>query len=196
MSRQGSYARQTAETMVKVQIELNGEGRFSGSTGIGFLDHMFNLLAGHGRFDLTVECRGDLQVDCHHTVEDLGICLGRALALAWGDKYGISRYGYAYVPMDETLARVCLDLSGRPYLVYRVTVPAERVGQLDTEVVAEFFQAISNAAGITLHIHLLEGSNSHHIIEAVFKAFARALRQAVALDPDGRDWVPSTKGVL
>lgn len=196
MSREGSYVRQTAETNISVQLALEGNGRYQGMTGICFLDHMFSLLSRHGQLDLTVNCQGDLEVDGHHTVEDLGICLGTVLAQALGDKKGIVRYGHAYVPMDETLVRVCLDLSGRPYLVYRVTMPVERVGQLDTELVEEFFRALSNTAGLNLHIHLLEGGNGHHIIEAIFKAFGRALRQAVSVDAANRDSVPSTKGVL
>ncbi|MZP31076.1 imidazoleglycerol-phosphate dehydratase HisB [Heliobacterium undosum] len=194
--RGASYVRNTAETRISIDLFLDGKGVFDGTTGIGFLDHMFTLLARHGQIDLAIGCQGDLEVDTHHTVEDLGICLGNALAQALGDKKGICRYGHAYVPMDETLVRVCLDLSGRPFLVYKAKIPVERVGQLETEMVEEFFRALSNTAGMNLHIHLLEGGNGHHIIEAIFKAFGRALRQAIAIDPDNAGRVLSTKGVL
>ncbi|MTV49028.1 imidazoleglycerol-phosphate dehydratase HisB [Heliobacillus mobilis] len=196
MSRNASVVRNTAETRISIDLNLDGEGHYEGKTGIGFLDHMFTLLSRHGQLDLAVSCKGDLEVDTHHTVEDLGISLGTALAKALGDKKGIRRYGHAYVPMDETLVRVCLDLSGRPFLVYKAKIPVERVGQLETEMVEEFFRAFSNTAAMNLHIHLLEGGNGHHIIEAIFKALGRALKEAVSIDSANKDRVLSTKGLL
>ncbi|QGG49024.1 imidazoleglycerol-phosphate dehydratase HisB [Heliorestis convoluta] len=195
-NRKATIARKTAETDITMELNLDGTGRYEGKTGIGFLDHMFTLLARHGQLDLTLTCQGDLEVDNHHTVEDLGICLGTVLQQALGDKKGITRYGHAYVPMDETLLRVCLDLSGRPFLVYKVTLPVERVGALETELVEEFFRGFVNHSFMNLHIHLLEGGNGHHIIEAIFKGLGRALKQAVAIDPRTAGQIPSTKEVL
>ncbi|KAB2952660.1 imidazoleglycerol-phosphate dehydratase HisB [Heliorestis acidaminivorans] len=194
--RIAKYSRKTAETDIAMEINLDGSGRFTGSSGIGFLDHMLTLLARHGQLDINLTCQGDLEVDNHHTVEDLGICLGNLILKALGEKKGITRYGHAYVPMDETLVRICLDLSGRPYLVYKVTIPVERVGTLETELVEEFFRGLVNHGAMNLHIHLLEGGNGHHIIEAIFKGLGRALKQAVALDPRSLDKIPSTKEVL
>ncbi len=193
--RMGSVARKTGETDVKISLRLDGKGDFQGSTGIGFLDHMLHLWARHGLFDLTLEAAGDLQVDAHHTVEDIGICLGQAFNTALGDKAGIGRYGSSLLPMDEALVLVAVDVSGRPFLAYDVQAPDWRVGELPVELVPEFWRAFANNAGLTMHIKLLAGTNSHHIIEAVFKGCARALRQAAALSgPEGQ--VPSTKGSL
>lgn len=187
--------RVTGETRVKVRLKLDGGGTFQGRSGIAFLDHMLHLWTRHALFDLTLEAVGDLEVDFHHTVEDIGITLGQALREALGNKEGIARYGFFLLPMDESLAQVALDLSGRPCLVYDVPVSAERVGDFPVELVPEFFQAFVNNAGITLHLHLIRGSNTHHIIESLFKGFGRSLRQAVA--PAEREkGVPSTKGVL
>lgn len=195
MARKASVNRKTGETDISVSLELEGRGKVSSSTGVAFFDHMLTLLAVHARLDLEITARGDIQVDDHHTVEDTGICLGQALKEALGDRKAIRRYGDAAVPMDESLARVALDISGRPCLVFEVAIPAEKVGGLSTENVREFFQALVNHAGISLHIDLIRGFNSHHIIEAVFKAFARALRTAI--EPDPRlEGIPSSKGVL
>ncbi len=191
--RQASITRTTAETDITLTLALDGSGKFSGTTGIGFLDHMLTLLAAHGGFDLSLSCRGDLDVDNHHTVEDLGITLGKALAEALGNKAGIRRYGCFFCPMDEALTRVVLDLSGRSYLVWDVSVPVERIGTFETETAREFFLALSSHAGMTLHIANLYGTNGHHILESVFKAFARALKEAVRIEGDA---VPSTKGTL
>jgi len=193
--RVGRSERRSNETSVKVEIKLGGQGLARVDTGIGFFDHMLTILAGHSGFDLTVECSGDLYVDGHHTVEDVGIVLSRALAQALGDKRGICRYGTAFVPMDESLAMVSLDISGRPFLHYETPPLAPMVGNFDTQLVEEFFRAFSNQCGITLHIRVIYGKNSHHMLEAVFKAFARALKQAVALESD-RNKVPSTKGIM
>ncbi|MCW2278018.1 imidazoleglycerol-phosphate dehydratase HisB [Heliophilum fasciatum] len=195
-ARQSTYERRTAETQIALTVNLDGEGRYQGTCGIGFFDHMLTLFCRHSRIDLDLTCQGDLEIDGHHTIEDLGICLGHALAKAWGDKKGIHRYGHAYLPMDETLVRVCLDLSGRPYLVWHVPIPVERIGQLETELVQEFFRALTNQAGINMHAHLIESGNGHHIVEATFKAFARALREAITIDPREGERIPSTKGVL
>jgi len=193
--REAEVNRVTGETSVKVKLNLDGSGTFQGSTGIGFFDHMLHLLARHALFDLQVEAEGDLDVDPHHTVEDTGICLGQALREALGDKKGITRYGEALIPMDEALALAVVDLSGRPYLSYDVRIAALSVGELPVELVPEFFRALVNNAGITLHLKMLSGENSHHIIEALFKGCARALRVAVRID-DGESGVPSTKGLL
>ena len=195
MMRQAQVERVTAETSVKLSLNLDGNGSFEGKTGVGFLDHMLHLLARHALIDLRVEAVGDLYVDAHHTVEDIGICLGVALQKALGDKKGINRYGSAMIPMDEALAIVALDLSGRPFMSYAVKAPGQVVGDLPVELVPEFFRAIINNAGITLHMHLLSGDNTHHIIEALFKGFARALREAVAFSERERG-IPSTKGKL
>jgi imidazoleglycerol-phosphate dehydratase len=195
MMREAQVERVTAETSVKLKLNLDGSGVFEGKTGVGFLDHMLHLLARHALIDLGVEAVGDLYVDAHHTVEDTGICLGMALQKALGDKKGINRYGSALIPMDEALALVALDLSGRPFLSYEVEVPGQAAGDLPVELVPEFFRAIINNAGITLHMHLLSGDNTHHIIEVLFKGFARALREAVAFSERERG-IPSTKGKL
>lgn len=196
MMRSASVSRRTAETDVAVSIALDGTGKAEIATGVGFLDHMLDLFARHGLFDLTVKVTGDLHVDQHHTVEDTGIALGQALAQALGDKKGITRYADTHLPMDETLTRVALDISGRPFLVFRTAFPTEKIGAFDTELVREFFQAFAMNAGLTLHVETLYGENSHHIAESCFKGLARALRKAVALDPREGGRVPSTKGTL
>ncbi|HEU4519042.1 MAG TPA: imidazoleglycerol-phosphate dehydratase HisB [Microvirga sp.] len=194
--REASVSRRTAETDVAVAVALDGTGKAEISTGIGFLDHMLELLARHALIDLTVRVTGDLQVDQHHTTEDAGIALGQAVAQALGDKKGIARYACIHLPMDETLSRVALDISGRPFLVFRTAFPTEKVGAFDTELVREFFQAFAMNAGVTLHVETLYGENSHHIAESCFKGLARALRHAVAVDPREAGRVPSTKGTL
>lgn len=188
--------RKTAETEVCVSIDLDGSGSGDIDTGVGFLDHMLTLFAMHGGFDLSVTCKGDVQVDDHHSVEDIGICLGQAFAAALDDKKGINRYGHALLPMDEALILVAVDLSGRDTLRYGLDIPTEKVGSFDTELVQEFLLAFVRNAGVTLHMKQLDGSNSHHIIEGAFKGLGRALRMAVAIDPDRTEEVPSTKGVL
>lgn len=195
MERMAECRRCTKETDISVQLNLDGTGKFSIDTGIGFFDHMLTGFAKHGFFDLTCNVQGDLCVDGHHTVEDIGIVLGQAIKEAIGEKEGIIRYGSALLPMDETLVLCALDLSGRPYLVYHVDFTAERVGSLDTELVKEFFYAISYSAGMNLHIKMLDGENNHHIIEAMFKAFAKALDQATKIDTR-INGVLSTKGVI
>jgi imidazoleglycerol-phosphate dehydratase len=194
--RAASVSRRTAETNVSVDINLDGAGRAEVATGIGFLDHMLELLARHALVDLTVKVTGDLHVDQHHTTEDTGIALGQALLKALGDKAGIARYADVHLPMDETLTRVALDISGRPFLVFRSTFPTEKIGAFDTELVREWFQAFAINAGLTLHVETLYGENSHHIAESCFKGLARALRHAVATDPREAGRVPSTKGTL
>ncbi|MDI6751054.1 MAG: imidazoleglycerol-phosphate dehydratase HisB [Rhodocyclaceae bacterium] len=194
--RAAEISRDTLETRVRVQLDLEGSGRSHLSTGIGFFDHMLDQIARHGLVDLTVEAQGDLFIDAHHTVEDVGITLGQALAKALGDKKGLVRYGHAYVPLDEALARVVIDLSGRPGLVFNVEFTRARIGEFDVDLVREFFQALVNHAAITVHIDCLRGVNAHHQAEAVFKAFARALRMAVSQDPRAAGLVPSTKGSL
>ena len=196
MMRSASVSRRTAETDVAVSIALDGTGKAEISTGVGFLDHMLELFARHGLFDLNVKVTGDLHVDQHHTTEDTGIALGQAILKALGDKKGITRYADIHLPMDETLTRVALDISGRPFLVFRTAFPTEKIGVFDTELVREFFQAFAVQAGLTLHVETLYGENSHHIAESCFKGLARALRQAVALDPREEGRVPSTKGTL
>ncbi len=193
--RQAEITRNTKETQIRLTLDLDGSGRCQADTGIGFLDHMLESFARHGFFDLTVQVTGDLQVDTHHTVEDTGIVLGTAIAQAVGDKKGICRYGSSLLPMDETLVLTALDLCGRPYLVYEAELPAERVGGLETETVREFFYAVSYAAQMNLHIQVLHGGNTHHMIEAMFKSFARALDGATGRDPRIQD-VLSTKGSL
>jgi imidazoleglycerol-phosphate dehydratase len=193
--RCAAIERKTAETQVTVKLNLDGEGKCEIATGIGFLDHMLTLLAKHGFMDLTVKAKGDLEVDGHHTVEDIGIVLGEALKEALADKAGIHRYGNCFIPMDETLAQVCLDFSGRPFLVFGAEIPKTKLGNYETEMTEEFFRAIAMNCGLTLHIRLLYGSNAHHIIEAIFKAFARAVAEAVAMDPRVKG-VMSSKGVL
>ena len=194
--RTSEIIRKTAETDIKLTLALDGAGKCEIDTGCGFLDHMLTLFARHGRFDLTVKCTGDTNVDFHHTVEDIGICLGMALSEALGDKKGICRYGSMILPMDEALITAALDISGRSYLAYGLEIPAEKVGDFDTELCEEFWQAFVRTSSITLHIVQNAGRNSHHIIEGAFKAVARALRAAVKIDPDFADEIPSTKGVL
>lgn len=194
--REASVSRRTAETDVNVSIALDGTGKAEIATGVGFLDHMLELFARHGLFDVTVKVTGDLHVDQHHTTEDAGIALGQAFAQALGDKKGIARYADIHMPMDETLTRVSLDISGRPYLVFNTTFPTEKIGAFDTELVREFFQAFAIQAGVTLHVETLYGANSHHIAESCFKGLARVLRRAVAVDPKEGGRVPSTKGTL
>lgn len=194
--RQGKIERTTTETAVAVSVDLDGAGRYQVATGIGFLDHMLEQLSRHSLIDLVVEAKGDLHIDAHHTTEDVGIALGQAVARALGERKGIHRYGSAYVPMDETLTRVALDLSNRPYLVWKVAFKRDRLGTLDTEMVREWFQAFAQAAGVTLHVECLYGENDHHIAESCFKALARALRAAIEIDPRKADAVPSTKGTL
>ncbi len=194
--RVAEVKRTTAETDVFVKINLDGTGENEISTGIGFLDHMLVLFAKHGRFDLTVKCNGDLEVDGHHTTEDIGIALGQAFKDALGDKRGIKRYGNTILPMDEALILTAVDISGRPYLRYRMRIPAPMVGDFDTELLREFVIAFAFNAGLTLHIRRLDGINSHHIIEGTFKSLARTLRKAVAIDENAKNEIPSTKGVL
>ena len=194
--RVAEVRRDTAETKIRVRIDLDGAGGSKLSTGIGFFDHMLDQLARHGLIDLEIEAQGDLHIDGHHTVEDVGITLGQAFARAVGDKKGIRRYGHAYVPLDEALSRVVVDFSGRPGLHMRVPFKAGMIGTLDTQLVFEFFQGFVNHAGVTLHIDNLFGDNAHHQCETVFKAFARALRAALELDPRSAGVIPSTKGSL
>ncbi|WP_102226419.1 imidazoleglycerol-phosphate dehydratase HisB [Acidimangrovimonas sediminis] len=194
--RQAEITRTTAETDISVRIDLDGSGHYEMATGVGFFDHMLDQLARHSLIDMIVTAKGDLHVDDHHTVEDTGIALGQALAKALGDKRGIRRYGACLLPMDDTLVRAALDLSGRPYLVWKAEMPTEKIGTFDTQLVREFFQALATHGGITLHVEALDGINSHHIAEAAFKAVARALREAVETDPRKADAVPSTKGAL
>ena len=193
--RRAEIERKTAETQISIKLNLDGEGTCDIATGIGFLDHMLTLLAKHSFMDLTVKAKGDLEVDSHHTVEDIGIVLGEALQEALGDKTGIHRYGNCFIPMDETLAQVCLDFSGRPFLVFGAEIPKIRLENYDTEMTEEFFRAVAMHCGLTLHIRVLYGSNVHHIIEAIFKAFARAVAEAAAVDPRVKG-VMSSKGVL
>lgn len=193
--RIGEIKRKTKETEIFIELELDGNGLHQIDTEITFLSHMLTLFSVHSLCNLKLAARGDIEVDDHHTVEDIGICLGESIKKALGEKKGINRYGEATVPMDEALARVVIDLSNRPYLVYSVNIPVEKLGILTTENIKEFFQALANHAGITLHIDLLRGENSHHIIEAVFKAFARAFREAISFEPD-IEGVWSSKGKL
>ncbi len=194
--RSAEVTRNTAETALSVKLDLDGSGRHDNATGIGFFDHMLDQLARHALFDLEVRATGDLHIDDHHTVEDVGIALGRALAQALGEKRGIRRYGSCLLPMDEALVRVALDLSGRPFLVWKLDFPSPRIGSFDTELVREFFTALAMNGGISLNVALLDGANSHHIAEACFKSVAQALRIAVEPDPRSPDAVPSTKGTL
>ncbi|MDM7455849.1 MAG: imidazoleglycerol-phosphate dehydratase HisB [Tepidimonas sp.] len=195
-ARTADVQRVTAETQIRVRVDLDGTGRARLDTGIGFFDHMLDQIARHGLIDLEIECRGDLHIDGHHTVEDVGITLGQAVARAVGDKRGIRRYGHAYVPLDEALSRVVVDFSGRPGLHMEAQFTAGMIGQLDTQLVYEFFQGFVNHAGVTLHIDNLKGHNAHHQCETIFKAFARALRAALERDPRLGDAIPSTKGSL
>ena len=194
--RAAQITRKTAETDIKLSLSLDGTGRADISSGCGFLDHMLTLFAKHGRFDIELSCAGDTYVDYHHTTEDIGIALGEAFRMALGDKRGIRRYGDAALPMDEALILTAADISGRGYLGYDMQIPSEKVGDFDTELTEEFFIAFTRSSGITLHIRELAGSNSHHIIEGAFKSAARSLREAVSVDPDFSEDIPSTKGVL
>lgn len=194
--RQAEIERRTGETEIRIRLDLDGSGKSDIHTGVGFLDHMLTLLARHGRFDLAVACKGDTWVDDHHSVEDIGIALGKAFERALGDKRGISRYGSAILPMDEALILTAVDLSGRGFLSFDLRIPTEKVGTFDTELVREFFEAFARNARCTLHLKQLEGLNSHHIIEGAFKSAARSLRAAVTIDPAAAGEIPSTKGVL
>ena len=194
--RQAEVSRKTGETDIRIRLELDGTGKNTIDTGVGFLDHMLTLFARHGRFDLEVFCKGDTYVDDHHSVEDIGIALGKAFEQALGNKKGVIRYGSTILPMDESLILSAVDLSGRGLLVYDLQIPAEKVGTFDTELTEEFFRALAHNACATLHIRQLSGGNSHHIIEGAFKSVARSLRTAVAIDPACADEIPSTKGVL
>ena len=194
--RQAKITRNTSETSISVDVNLDGTGVYDVETGVGFFDHMLEQLARHSLMDITVRAKGDLHIDDHHTVEDTGIALGQAMVQALGDKRGIVRYGACLLPMDDALVRAALDLSGRPYLVWNVDMPSAKIGTFDTELVREFFQALSTHGGITLHVNALHGINSHHIAEATFKAVARALHDALENDPRKADAVPSTKGTL
>ena len=195
-ARTAAVTRHTAETRIDVRVDLDGTGRARLATGIGFFDHMLDQIARHGLIDLDVDCQGDLHIDGHHTVEDVGITLGQAVAKAVGDKKGIRRYGHAYVPLDEALSRVVIDFSGRPGLHLHIPFTSGMIGAFDTQLAYEFFQGFANHAGVTLHIDNLKGINAHHQCETVFKAFARALRAALELDPRSAGVIPSTKGTL
>jgi imidazoleglycerol-phosphate dehydratase len=194
--RKGQVARKTKETDIAVEVAIDGTGRSDIATGIGFLDHMLDLLARHSRMDLTVRAKGDLHIDDHHTAEDVGIALGQAVKQALGDMKGITRYADVHLPMDEALTRVAIDVSGRPFLVFKVKFGRDKIGTFDTELVNEWFQAFAMNAGITLHVETLYGSNDHHISESCFKGLARALRAAFAIDPKAAGEIPSTKGSL
>ena len=194
--RKSQITRNTAETKISVDINLDGTGKYENQTGVGFFDHMLDQLARHALIDLTVHCDGDRHIDDHHTVEDVGIALGQGLAKAMGDKRGIRRYGDCLLAMDDALVRCALDLSGRPFLVWNIAMPTQKIGSFDTELVREFFQAFSTHGSITLHVDQLHGVNSHHIAEAAFKSVARALRDALEIDPRKSNEIPSTKGKL
>src|ERR1700742_1741183 len=194
--RSASVTRNTTETRIAVSLDLDGTGKYSVSTGIGFLDHMLEQLSRHSLIDLDVKAEGDLHIDFHHTTEDTGIAIGEAFNKELGDRKGINRYGHAYIPMDETLTRVALDLSNRPYLVWKVNFTRDKLGEMDTELFKEWFQAFAQTAGVTLHVENLYGENNHHIVESCFKGLARALRAAIEIDPRKADAVPSTKGTL
>ncbi|EEB85954.1 imidazoleglycerol-phosphate dehydratase HisB [Roseobacter sp. GAI101] len=194
--RQTTISRSTAETEITVEINLDGTGSYENDTGVGFFDHMLDQLARHSLIDMKISAKGDLHIDDHHTVEDVGITLGQALTKALGDKRGIRRYGSCLLPMDDALVRTALDLSARPFLIWDVDLPTPKIGTFDTELVREFFQALSTHGGITLHVDMLHGFNSHHIAEAAFKSVARALREAVEVDPRKSGDIPSTKGAL
>ncbi len=194
--RTASIARKTNETDISVTVNLDGTGLHDVSTGVGFLDHMLEQLSRHSLIDMTIRAKGDLHIDAHHTTEDVGIALGQALKAALGDKRGITRYAHCYLPMDETLTRVALDISGRPWLIWKVEFPTEKIGEFDTELFHEFFYALAMNAGITLHVENLYGRNSHHIAETCFKGLARALRAAAEIDSRAADSLPSTKGAL
>ena len=194
--RKGAISRKTNETAIDVEVDLDGSGVSRISTGVGFFDHMLDQLARHSLIDMTISAKGDLHIDDHHTVEDVGIALGQALKQAMGDKRGLTRYADALLPMDETLTRVAIDVSGRPFLVFRTVFPTQKIGTFDTELVREFFQAFAMNSGVTLHIETLYGANSHHISESCFKGVARALGAALAIDPRQAARIPSTKGAL
>ncbi|MEQ8319565.1 MAG: imidazoleglycerol-phosphate dehydratase HisB [Rhodospirillales bacterium] len=194
--RTATIERKTKETEISVILDLDGSGNYDVSTGIGFLDHMLEQLSRHSLMDLTVKATGDLHIDFHHTTEDTGIAIGEAFSKALGDRKGITRYASALIPMDETLSRVALDISNRPYLIWRVDFTKPKLGDMDTELFKEWFQAFAQAAGITLHVENLYGENNHHIVESCYKGLARALRDAIEIDPRKADEVPSTKGVL
>ena len=194
--RSGKIERKTAETKISVSLKLDGTGKYKINTGVGFFDHMLEQLARHSLIDLEVEARGDTHIDDHHTVEDTGIAFGQALAKAIGDKLGINRYGWCLLPMDDTLIRTALDLSSRPFLYFDIDMPTDKIGSFDTELVREFFQAVSTHGGITLHMEKLHGFNSHHIAEAAFKSFSKSLRVAIEKDPRNLKALPSTKGAL
>jgi len=194
--RKATIERKTKETEISVSLDLDGNGNYDVSTGIGFLDHMLEQLSRHSLIDLTVKAKGDLHIDFHHTTEDTGIAIGEAFSEALGDRKGITRYASALIPMDETLSRIALDISNRPYLIWRVDFTKPKLGDMDTELFKEWFQAFAQAAGITLHVENLYGENNHHIVESCYKGLARSLRDAIAIDPRKADEVPSTKGVL
>ena len=194
--RIATITRNTAETQISVTINLDGTGKYDNRTGVGFFDHMLDQLSRHSLIDMTIHAAGDYHIDDHHTVEDTGIALGQAIVKAVGDKKGINRYGSCLLPMDDALVRAALDISARPFLVFNLDIPTQKIGNFDTELVREFFQALSTHAGLTLHIDQLHGLNSHHIAEAAFKSVARALRQAVEIDPRMSQALPSTKGAL
>jgi imidazoleglycerol-phosphate dehydratase len=194
--RIGKVERRTKETEIMAEVNLDGQGRSEIATGIGFLDHMLDQLARHSLIDITCKAKGDLHIDYHHTTEDTGIAIGEAVSKALGDRKGITRYGEATIPMDETLTRVALDASNRPYLIWKVNFSRDKLGEMDTELFKEWFQAFAQNAGLTLHVENLYGENNHHIVESSFKALARALRQAVEIDPRKSDAIPSTKGTL
>ena len=196
MARTATLSRRTSETDITLTLDLDGSGQADIATGIGFLDHMLTAFTRHGLFDLTVRAKGDLHIDFHHTTEDVGIVLGQAVAQALGDKRGITRFGHALVPMDEALAEAAIDISGRPFLAWNVTFERPKIGEMDTELFEEFFRALAINAAVTLHVNQRAGRNAHHVAEACFKATARALRMAVAIDPRAADAIPSTKGAL
>jgi len=195
-SRTATVTRNTLETQIEISLNLDGSGQFEAVTGVPFLDHMMEQIARHGLFDINVNAKGDLQIDAHHTVEDIGITLGQAFKRAVGTKKGVIRYGHAYIPLDEALSRVVLDLSGRPGLEFDVTFNRDKIGEFDVDLFYEFFQGFVNHAGVTLHIDSIKGRNAHHIAETIFKAFGRALRMAVTLDQRALEQLPSTKGAL
>ncbi|MCH2547844.1 MAG: imidazoleglycerol-phosphate dehydratase HisB [Alphaproteobacteria bacterium] len=194
--RSATVERNTKETQIAVDLAIDGTGKYDIATGIGFLDHMLEQLSRHGLMDITLRATGDLHIDQHHTTEDSGIAIGTAFKKALGDRMGITRYGHAYIPMDETLSRVSIDISGRPYLVWKVDFSKHKIGDMDTELFKEWFQAFAFAAGVTLHVENLYGENNHHIIESCFKGLARAIRSAAAIDPRASGAIPSTKGTL
>ncbi|NDF11779.1 MAG: imidazoleglycerol-phosphate dehydratase HisB [Proteobacteria bacterium] len=194
--RKATVERRTKETQITTTVNIDGTGVYKVNTGIGFLDHMMEQLSRHSLIDITVKATGDLHIDYHHTTEDVGITIGQAIAQALGEKKGIERYGHSYVPMDETLSRVALDFSGRPYLVWKVNFTRDKLGEMDTELFKEWFAAFAQAAGITLHVENIYGTNNHHIVESCYKALARSLKVALAIDPRKKNEIPSTKGTL